>query len=421
MLVYVINRHGKPLMPCKPQKARRLLKEQKAKVVKRTPFTIQLLYGSSGYKQDVILGVDAKSKTIGASASTEDKELFSAEVELRTDIVDLLSTRRTLRRSRRNRKTRYRQSRFLNRRKPEGWVAPSVQNKIDTHIKVVKLVHAILPITRVVVEVAQFDIQKIKNPDILGEDYQQGEQLGFYNVREYVLFRDKHTCQHCNGKSRDPILNVHHIESRKTGGNSPDNLITLCETCNRKYHTGELKLKVKRSSSFRDAAFMGIMRWAFYNKLKELYSNVYLTFGYITKNVRIKHNLEKSHRIDARCISGNPSTEESDCWYFFKQVRKQNRQLHKTNPRKGIRRESKAPGYVHDYQLFDKVEYLSRECFVFGRRTSGYFDLRTVDGEVISRSASVRELKLVERSSSLLCERREASFITALKHGVSAD
>ncbi|MCP5461163.1 MAG: HNH endonuclease [Thermotogae bacterium] len=297
MLVYVISKHGKPLMPCNPQKARRLLKEQKAKVVKRTPFTIQLLYGSSGYKQDVILGVDAKSKTIGVSASTENKELFSAEVELRTDIVDLLSTRRTLRRSRRNRKTRYGQSRFLNRRKPEGWVAPSVQNKIDTHIKVVKLVHAILPITRVVVEVAQFDVQKIKNPDILGEDYQQGEQLGFYNVREYVLFRDKHTCQHCNGKSRDPILNVHHIESRKTGGNSPDNLITLCETCHKRYHKGGIELKVKRNSSFRDAAFMGIMRWASYNKLKEQYSNVHLTFGYITKNVRIKHNLEKSHRI----------------------------------------------------------------------------------------------------------------------------
>ena len=200
MLVYVINRHGKPLMPCKPQKARKLLKEQKAKVVKRTPFTIQLLYGSSGYKQDVTLGVDTGSKTTGVSATTENKEVFSAEVALRNDIVDLLSTRRMLRRSRRSRKTRYRQSRFLNRKKPEGWVAPSVQNKIDTHIKVVKMVHDILPITKVVVEVAQFDIQKIKNPDIRGEEYQQGEQLGFYNVREYVLFRDKHNCQHCNGK-----------------------------------------------------------------------------------------------------------------------------------------------------------------------------------------------------------------------------
>ena len=419
MLVYVISKHGKPLMPCNPQKARRLLKEQKAKVVKRTPFTIQLLYGSSGYKQDVTLGVDTGSKTTGVSATTENKEVFSAEVKLRTDIVDLLSTRRTLRRSRRSRKTRYRQSRFLNRKKPEGWVAPSVQNKIDTHIKVVKMVHAILPITKVVVEVAQFDIQKIKNQNIQGEEYQQGEQLGFYNVREYVLFRDKHTCQHCNGKSRDPILNVHHIESRKSGGNSPDNLITLCETCHKRYHAGELKLKVKRNSSFRDAAFMGIMRWAFYDKLKELYSNVSLTFGYITKNVRIKHNLEKSHRIDARCISGNPLAKENGCWYFFKQVRKQNRQLHKTNPKKGVRRENKAPGYVHGYQLFDKVEYLDRECFVFGRRSSGYFDLRTLDGEVVSRSASVGKLKLVERSSSLLCERREASFLTELKPCVS--
>ncbi len=421
MLVYVINRHGKPLMPCKPQKARKLLKEQKAKVVKRTPFTIQLLYGSSGYKQDVTLGVDTGSKTTGVSATTENKEVFSAEVKLRTDIVDLLSTRRTLRRSRRSRKTRYRQPRFLNRKKPEGWVAPSVQNKIDTHIKVVKMVHAILPITKVVVEVAQFDIQKIKNPDIIGKDYQQGEQLGFYNVREYVLFRDKHTCQHCNGKSRDPILNVHHIESRKTGGNSPDNLITLCETCHRKYHAGELKLKVKRSSSFRDAAFMGIMRWASYNKLKELYSNVHLTFGYITKNVRIKHNLEKSHRIDARCISGNPSTEESDCWYFYKYVRKQNRQLHKTNPKKGLRKANKAPRFVYGFELFDEVEYQGEPCFIFGRRNSGYFDIRKLDGTKVHASASYKKLKLLSKTTSLLCERRQAASSPQLNQWVSAD
>ena len=421
MLVYVINRHGKPLMPCKPQKARKLLKEQKAKVVKRTPFTIQLLYGSSGYKQDVTLGVDTGSKTIGLSATTENKEVFSAEVELRTDIVDLLSTRRTLRRSRRSRKTRYRQPRFLNRKKPEGWVAPSVQNKIDTHIKVVKMVHAILPITEVVVEVAQFDIQKIKNPDIIGEDYQQGEQLGFYNVREYVLFRDKHTCQHCNGKSKDPILNVHHIESRKSGGNSPDNLITLCETCHRKYHAGELKLKVKRNSSFRDAAFMGIMRWAFYDKLKELYSNVSLTFGYITKNVRIKHNLEKSHRIDARCISGNPLAKENGCWYFFKQVRKQNRQLHKTNPKKGVRRENKAPRFVYGFELFDEVEYQGEPCFIFGRRNSGYFDIRKLDGTKVHASASYKKLKLLSKTTSILCERRQAASSPQLKQGVSAD
>ena len=146
---------------------------------------------------------------------------------LRNDIVDLLSTRRSLRRTRRNRKTRYRKPRFLNRKKGDGWLAPSVENKIANHIKAVKMVHRILPITKVTVEVAQFDIQKIKNQDIQGEEYQQGEQFGFWNVREYVLFRDNHICQYCKDKSKDSILNVHHIESRKTGGNSPGNLITL--------------------------------------------------------------------------------------------------------------------------------------------------------------------------------------------------
>lgn len=175
MLVYVINKQGEPLMPCKPQKAKRLLKENKAKVVKREPFTIQLLYGSSGYKQNITLGVDAGSKHIGLSATTESKELYSGEVELRNDIVNLLSTRRQNKRTRRNR-LRYRQARFNNRvhSKNKGWFAPSIENKINTHLRVVSDIHKILPITKIVVETASFDIQKIKNPEISGEDYQQG-------------------------------------------------------------------------------------------------------------------------------------------------------------------------------------------------------------------------------------------------------
>ncbi len=306
MLVYIINKHGQPLMPCKPQRARKLLKEKKAKVVKRAPFTIQLLYGSSGYKQSVTLGVDAGSKTIGLSATTDKKELFSAEISLRNDIVRLLSDRRTLRRNRRNRKTRYRQVRFLNLKKDKGWLAPSILNRIQCHFKAVEMVHSILPISRIIVEVAQFDIQKIKNPNIEGKGYQQGEQLGFWNIREYVLFRDGHKCQNCNGKSKNPILNVHHIESRKIGGDSPGNLITLCESCHQEHHQGKITLKIKIQASFRDATFMGIMRWAFYNNLKETYPNVNLTYGYQTKSTRIESMLEKSHRVDARCISKKP-------------------------------------------------------------------------------------------------------------------
>ncbi|MBS3949581.1 MAG: HNH endonuclease [Peptococcaceae bacterium] len=406
MFVYVINKHGRPLMPTNPRKARMLLKQGKAKVVKRTPFTIQLIYGSSGYTQPVTLGVDAGSKTIGISATTEQEVLFEAEVVPRKDIVDLLATRWQLRRSRRNRKTRYRQPRFLNRKKREGWLVPSVGNKIQTHIKTVALAHSILPVTKTIVEVAQFDIQKIKNPDVQGKDYQQGDQMGFWNVREYVLWRDGHKCQGRKTCKHD-ILNVHHIESRKTGGNAPSNLITLCEDCHGDYHAGRLALDIKRGQSFRDAAFMGIMRWALYDRLKELYANVGLTYGYLTKYARIQNGLEKSHRVDARCISGNPLSVPADNWYCLKQVRGQNRQLHKTNPKKGKRQTNKAPRYVHGFQLFDKVMFDNKECFIFGRRASGYFDLRLLNGVKVSASVNVKKLRLLEKGKTLLIERRE--------------
>jgi len=223
-------------MPCSPRKARFLLKEGKAEVVKMVPFTIQLLYGSSGYKQEVSLGIDAGTQHLGVSATTEKAILFEAEVLPRNDIHALLATRRQFRRARRNRKTRYRKARFLNRKKAQGWLAPSVQHTIDCHINAIRLVHQLLPVYRTTLEVAQFDLQKMRNPEIEGKEYQQGPQLGFWNVREYVLARDSHICQWCQGKTKDPILNVHHIESRKTGWDSPDNLITLCETCHDLIH-----------------------------------------------------------------------------------------------------------------------------------------------------------------------------------------
>lgn len=409
MKVYVINLKKEPLMPTIPSKARKLLKQNKAKVISRTPFTIQLLYATGEIKQDTILGVDAGSKFIGLSVTTEKQELFSAELELRNDIVDLLSTRRQNRRTRRNR-LRYRKARFLNRvkSKNKGWLAPSIEHKINTHLNIIAKLHKILPITKIIVEVASFDIQKIKNPNIKGEEYQQGEQLNFWNIREYVLFRDNHTCQHCKGKSKDKILNVHHIESRKTGGDSPNNLIALCETCHNKHHKGEIELKVKRGKSFKDASFMGIMRWAFYNKLKELYSNVSITYGYITKNTRITNNLPKSHRIDAFCISGNVKAKRLTNWFYYKKVRCHNRQIHKANILKGGKKKlNQAKKYVFAYQLFDKVKYNKEECFIFGRRTSGSFDIRKLDGTKISAGISYKKLKLLEKRKNILIERRE--------------
>lgn len=415
MLVYIISKDGHPLMPTyRCGKIRRLLKYNKAKVFKYCPFTVQLLYETTDITQDVILGVDAGSKFIGLSATVEDKELYAGEVELRNDIVGLISTRKQNRRSRRNNKTRYRKARFNNRisNKKEGWLAPSILNKINTHLTVVAKIFEILPITQIIIETASFDIQKIKNPEIKGKEYQQGELLNFWNVREYVLFRDGHICQCCKGKSKDNILNVHHIESRKIGGNAPNNLITLCETCHKGYHSGTIKLPktIKRGMSFKDSAFMGIMRWAFYNKLKETYLNVNMTYGYITKNIRIQNNLPKTHYIDARCISGNPQAKPLGYYFYQKKVRCHNRQIHKSNILKGgIKKRNQAPYIVKGYRLFDKVKYNNKEYFIFGRRVNGFFDIRNLQGEKVNKgSISYKKLKLLETRKKYLTERRTA-------------
>ncbi len=418
MFVYVQNKYGQPLMPTtRCGKVRRLLKAGKAKAVKRCPFTIRLLYDTGDAVQEVDLGIDAGSKVIGLSASTESKELYAAEIMLRADVTENLSVRREHRRSRRNRKTRYRKARFDNRvrSKHKGWLAPSVEVKISSHLKAVSDVMTLLPISHISVETASFDLQKLK-ADLKGlaapkgAEYQQGEQLGFWNVREYVLSRDGHTCQCCKGRSKDRILNVHHIESRKTGGDAPNNLITLCETCHKGYHAGTVRLpgSIRRSANFRDAAFMGIMRWAFYQRLKETYPGmVTMTFGYLTKNARIGNGLEKTHAVDARCISGHPCAEPLGYWYVQKKVRCHNRQLHKAAILKGgVRKSNQAPKEVYGFRLFDRVMYNGQECFIFGRRTSGYFDIRLLDGTKVHPAVSYKKLKLLEHSGNTLTERR---------------
>lgn len=382
-MVYVQDIDGNPLMPTtRHGKVRRLLKAKKATVVNLCPFTIRLLYDTTGYKQEITLGVDAGTKHVGLSATTKSKELYASEVILRSDVVDLLSTRRELRRARRYR-LRYRKQRFNNRvkSKKDGWIAPSVRHKIDSHIRIISFVYSILPVSKLIVEVAQFDTQKIKNPEISGKEYQEGEQLGFWNVREYVIARDGHKCQHCKGKSKDSILNVHHIESRKTGGDSPSNLITLCETCHKEFHKGKIKLKVKRSASLRDAAVMGIMKWELYDELKSLYPNIKMTFGYITKHDRINHGIEKSHVSDAFVISRNFDSYRLGYYYKQKLVRRHNRQIHKMKILKGgIKKPNQAPFKVFGFRLFDKVRYQDNVYFVYGRRTSGCFNIRDING-----------------------------------------
>ena len=425
--VYVINKHGRPLMPCSPAKARHLLDDGKAKVKKRTPFTIQLIYGSSGYTEEVILGVDAGSKTIGLSASTKKEELFAANVTPRNDVVDLLSTRREFRRTRRNRKTRYRKARFNNRvhGKHKGWLAQSVEVKIQEHITCIKRVFNILPISKVVVETAEFDLQLMKaveegKPVPQEEDYQKGEMYGHYNVRQYVLWRDGYTCQCCGAhstKKKYVKLHVHHLETRKTGGDAPTNQITLCEDCHQKLHKGlvsKADFKKRKRKSTRDAAFMGIMRNTMMQRLRsELLIPVVETRGYITKATREKLLvLPKSHTNDALALAQGkhgfnmdyfPKIVQVDKVYTICPVRHHNRQLHKATILKGgIRKANQAAKYVFGFRLYDKVRYNDIECFVWGRRNRGAFLLRRLDGEKIKDGASYRDLELLERSQGYL-------------------
>jgi hypothetical protein len=346
----------------------------------------------------VSLGIDPGYKHIGVSVTTEDKVLFECICELSSDVVKNISSGRELRRSRRSRKLRYRKPRFNNRKRETGWLPPSVKTRLDCHTNIIAKIHKFLPVSKDRIEIAKFDIQKIKNPDIKGAEYQQGEQLNFWNVREYVLTRDGHVCRYCKGKSGDRILNVHHLESRKTGSDSPGNLITLCETCHKRYHEGLISLDgVEKGSAYKAETFMGLVRNYLFKRLKETFDNAECTYGYITKKTRIENHLCKDHNIDARCISGNPCAEPADV-YQFKKVRCHNRQLHKCKILKGgIRKLNQSPYIIHGFRLFDKVKLDNKTGFIYGRRKSGYFLIRDINGNDISGCVPYKNLILIEK------------------------
>lgn len=398
-------------------KVRLLLKSGKAKVVKRTPFTIQLVGTSKTYRQEITLGVDAGSKHVGLSASTAKKELFAAELRPRNDVVNLLSSRRELRCSRRNRTTRYRQARFNNRvhSKHKGWIAPSVEVKIWNHIQGIKLVTKLLPVKIIRVETAEFDLQRLKalesgEPIPIGKDYQLGEMYGQYNVRQYVLHRDGYTCQCCGAHGTDKKkvkLHVHHLESRKTGGNAPDNLITLCEDCHTGYHVGTVALPTtkRRRRSMRDATFMGIMRKTLLERLHNMFpeTNICSTYGYITKYWREKKNITKTHISDAFVIAKNLDAERLEKTLLIVPKRQHNRQIHKCKINKGgTRKMNQTPKFVFGYQLFDRVMCLGQEGFIFARRSSGGFNIRKLNGEKINPNINCKKLKHLESRKALL-------------------
>ena len=418
MVVYVIDRCGSPLMPTERCGwVAYALKHGEAKVVRCEPFTIQLLRDSTHHLQAVTLGVDAGSRHIGLSATTEKKELYSAQVELRDDVSELLTSRREFRRGRRGRRHNwYRPARWANRANEERNKAlpPSIMHKADAHFRAVQFVYKLLPISKIRVELGKFDSQKLKNPDIEGKQYQQGTLAGWENLKAYAKYRDGYKCRAC-GKSKheDGVkLEVHHVIRRADGGTDvPENVVTLCEECHKAHHTGERKLKFRRPPMHKGDAHMNAMRKqieAIFILVCGCEMPVQFTYGYKTAMARREHGIEKSHDSDAYCISGNFKAERNGCnRYLHKFVRRHNRQLHKTTILKGgYRKANQAPKYVFGFRLFDMVSYKGIPCFVFGRRSSGSFDIRTLGGQKISASVSYRRLKPLVKSTTMLTERR---------------
>ena len=417
MVVYVLDREGKPLMPTKRCGwVAYALKHGEAKVVRREPFTIKLLRDSTRYLQEVTLGVDVGSRYIGLSASTEKEELYSSQVELRSDVSELLTARREFRRGRRRRMHNwYRPARWANRANEEGNAALplSIRHKADSHIRAIKFVCKMLPISKVRLEIGKFDPQKIQNPEIHNEQYQQGALAGWENLKAYAKWRDGNKCRVCGKSPRTDSsvrLEVHHIRRRADGGSdTPDNVVTLCHECHEEHHKGVRKLKFKRPPVHRNEAHMNAMRKYLMDTLLyyPLRIVVEFTYGYETAMVRREHGIEKSHSNDAYCIAGNfNATNNTHNVYLHKFVRRHNRKLHKTTILNGgYRKANQAPKYVHGFRLFDKVRYKGISCHVFARRVRGEFDIRKLDGRRIADGVSYKKLVTIMKSTSILTER----------------
>ena len=417
-MVYVLNQDGQPLMPTNRHgKVKHLLKQGKAKVVRRCPFTIKLLYESTNHTQNLTLGVDTGSGTIGTAVSDDNGNIvYMSKVVVRNDIKDKMVQRAKYRRNRRNRKTRYRKARWLNRKNSikSDRFSPTMISKFHSHIKEIEFIKSILPITTLVLETAQFDTHLMKNPNLANPKikhwgYQKGINYGFENTKAMVLNRDNYTCQCCKGKHKDSKLEVHHIVFRSNGGSDEEsNLITLCHTCHKDLHSGKItpKFKGKKKGTLKYATQMNSLRC----QLLKTYPNAIETFGMVTKANRLSVGIPKDHHLDACVIAsgGNPIIIKSDLLYLKKSVSQGDYQQ-----TKGIRSEQPiTTGKICGFRKFDKVKYFGKEYFIKGRMSTGYAILMDIEGNKIDFSTMPKGYKTPKLSNCNRIASRKTTLVT---------
>ena len=421
----VLDQHGKPLMPTtRLGKVYRLLKTQKAHIVSYEPFTIQLDYEPDTHIiQPMTLGVDSGAIHSGYSVANEQREFYSSEVIARDNISYRISDRRMYRQNRRYRKTRYRKPRFNNRKnKKKGWLPPSLEQKVAVQLNEIDHLHRHFPIETIIVEVAEFNIQKIKNPDISGKDYQQGTLQG-YNIRNYLLEKHGRKCFYCD-KEASNFEVEHMIPKAKGGSNRIDNLALSCHSCNQKKGTltaeefikqtlpaekvaKKLKQLSKEKRLFKYMAHMNATRWTLYDAINDKYPNVKMTYGYITKYNRIQTGLPKAHHIDAKCITGFAQVPSFDTTVVKMKMRRHNRQLHRATFSKGhVRKAASLPTVMFGFRLYDIVMYNNHRYYIKGRRSNGSFTLVSLEG-LKDEDRTYKKLTLLAHTNAYLIKLKE--------------
>ncbi|MEH2241058.1 RNA-guided endonuclease IscB [Nostoc sp.] len=337
--VFLIDSEKRPLYPIHSAQARQLLRNKKAAIFRQFPFTLILKESRPDSRNFLLLSetlreqfgvgqgrsaspvsplrlkLDPGAKTTGIALvnDTTGEVVFAAELKHRGFVIrDALTSRRQLRRARINRKTRYRQPRFNNITRPDGWLAPSLQSRIENIKTLVEKLRRFAPIQAISQELVRFDMQLMRNPDIEGKEYQQGTLAG-YETREYLLEKWGRQCAYCGIK--DVPLQIEHIRPRARGGsNSITNLTLSCKKCNIKKGTKDIKDFLKKDSSrlekilkqakkpLVDAAAVNITRFALLEVLKSSGLTVETGSGGLTKFNRSQQNLEKTHWLDAACV-----------------------------------------------------------------------------------------------------------------------
>lgn len=400
--VFVLDTNKQPLEPCSPTIAKKLLRAGKAAVFRQYPFTIILK--KAVYTKEVKscqLKLDPGSKTTGLAILQGNKLIWVAELTHRgQQIKNGLESRRSLRRSRRGRKTRYRQPRFLNRTREEGWLAPSLEHRILTTLTWVKRLIKLCPINLLAQELVRFDTQKMQNPEISKTEYQQGT-LYQYEVREYLLEKFNRTCVYCGAK--DIPLEVEHIVPKSKGGsNRASNLTLACVPCNQAKSNLDIRdfladkpLILKRvlaqaKAPLKDAAAVNATRWKLYNSLKDTGLPITTGTGGQTKFNRSQQGLRKTHWLDAACVGNTLKLEIlTNQPFLIKSTGYGNRQMCGTN-KYGFPIRHRTNQKIHKgFQTGDIVKAVVTKGKKIGTyvgrvlcRASGNFDISTSTGRI---------------------------------------